>query len=164
MRYRLAAVLLAAAFVLSGCGSEAVSESIETTLPPSLSRDGFDVDLTQFNANMMYAQIYDMMNRPEVYKDKSVRVTGNFTYYKDKSGNEYFSAFVPDAAACCSQGVEFVLDGDYSYPDDYPKQGTQITVTGTFNWYKQNNAVFCQLLNAQLVDTIPVGSDNNEST
>lgn len=155
--------LLVSTFLLVGCGSENTSEITETTLPPSLSRDGFDVDLTQFNANMMYAQIYDMMNRPTVYEDKSVRVTGNFTYYKDKNENEYFSAFVPDAAACCSQGIEFVLDGNYKYPDDYPKQGSEITVTGIFSWYKQNNAVFCQLLNAKMVDTIPIESDTNEN-
>ncbi|MDO4864286.1 MAG: hypothetical protein Q4A05_08975 [Ruminococcus sp.] len=163
MRAAAACVALAALLALTACGSSAnVSESEETTLPASLSRDGFDVDLTQFNANMMYGQIYDMINRPEVYEDKTVRVTGNFVYYKDKSENEYFSAFVPDAAACCSQGIEFVLDGDYTYPDDYPKTGSEITVTGTFSWYKQNNAVFCQLQHAQLVDTIPVGGNTNE--
>ena len=63
----------------------------------------------------------------------------------------FFAVLISDATACCSQGIEFVLDGDYSYPDDYPLLGTNITVTGNFNYYKEGESTYCQLLNANMI-------------
>ena len=57
---------------------------------------------------------------------------------------------VSDATACCSQGIEFVLDGDYKYPDDYPAVDKTITVVGEFNYYKEEYNTYCQLLNAEM--------------
>ena len=48
-----------------------------------------------------------------------------------------------DAAGCCAEGIEFVLaDGDY------PKEGTQITVTGTFTTYNEGDKQYIQLKDA----------------
>ena len=58
---------------------------------------------------------------------------------------------ISDATACCSQGIEFVLDGNYSYPEDYPSIGTEITVVGKFNYYTEDDFyTYCQLLNAEM--------------
>lgn len=46
--------------------------------------------------------------------------------------------------------IEFVLGGDYSYPDDYPAIGTEITVVGKFNYYTEGFTTYCQLLNANM--------------
>ena len=54
---------------------------------------------------------------------------------------------------CCSQGIEFVLDGDPKYPDDYPKLDTNITVSGEFNYYKEGVNIYCQLLHAEIEDS-----------
>ena len=61
---------------------------------------------------------------------------------------------VSDATACCSQGIEFVLAGEHKYPEDYPEIGDTVTVTGEFNYYTEDYATYCQLLNAEMkVDT-----------
>jgi hypothetical protein len=60
------------------------------------------------------------------------------------------SCFVPDAQGCCSQGIEFVLDGDYKYPEDYPEVGDPITVEGTFDTYEIYGLNRCQLLGATM--------------
>ena len=153
MRKALIALSIAAVTALSGCGGASAQSSTPDYIA-SLSRDGYDCDLTQLNANMMYAQIYDMVYNPSLYAGKTVRVTGNFNYYKDSEGNEIFAAFIPDAQACCSQGIEFVLEGEHKYPDDYPEQGDLLTVAGVFNSYKENNATYCQLLHAEMLPTI----------
>ena len=70
----------------------------------------------------------------EPYQGKTVKLEGNFSVYHDEEGGrDIFAAIVPDATACCQQGIEFVLGDDYKYPDDYPEEGTSITIKGTFN-------------------------------
>ena len=46
---------------------------------------------------------------------------------------------IQDATACCAQGMEFVLTDEYSYPDDYPDEGSEITVMAVFDTYQEGN-------------------------
>ena len=36
------------------------------------------------------------------------------------------------------------------YPDDYPKEGEEITVTGIFDIYEEDGFKYCQLINASM--------------
>ena len=119
------------------------------------SGDGeIDIDLTTLSSSMVYAQVYDMVYNGDNYLGKKVKVKGTFSYYQEPDGREFFAVLISDATACCSQGIEFVLDGDYSYPDDYPSIGTEITVVGKFNYYKEDYYTYCQLTDATMeVDT-----------
>ena len=54
--------------------------------------------------------------------------------------------------ACCSQGLEFVLAGEHSYPADYPELGTEITVVGTFQTYEENGYMDCHLVDAEITE------------
>ena len=169
---------IAALTCLTGCGnnlSESSSDYNNTAVPADVqqSEDGkksdgdksakeknsvsdteYDVDLTKLNSSMVYAQVADMVNNGDNYLGKSVKAKGSFGYYKETDGREFFAVLVSDATACCSQGIEFVLDGDHKYPDDYPAIGTEIIVTGDFNYYNEGNAVYCQLLHANMeIDT-----------
>ncbi|MCR5370573.1 MAG: hypothetical protein K6E83_07690 [Clostridium sp.] len=120
-----------------------------------ISGTDVDVDLTKLGGNILYGQVYSMVNEPRDYLGKSVRMQGFFTPYDeyDKKGNiveTRMSCFVPDAQGCCSQGIEFVLDGDYTYPQDYPEVGTPITVEGTFETYQVYGLNRVQLLGASM--------------
>ena len=108
-----------------------------------------DIDLTMLNPTMTYTQVYDMTINPDGYEGKKVRAAGTFAYTTE-DGKEYFAAIVRDATACCSQGIEFVLADERKYPDDYPPLDSEITITGTFNSYKEGNYVYIQLLDATL--------------
>ena len=111
-----------------------------------LSNGDIDIDLTTLTPNLVYAQVYDMVNTPDKYIGKKVRARGNFAYTHDNATNgDYFAVFIADAAACCQQGMEFVLAGEHKYPDDYPESGTVITVEGEFNTYTENGWTYCQL-------------------
>lgn len=115
------------------------------------SGDGeIDIDLTKLSSSMVYAQVYDMVYNGDNYIGKKVKAKGPFSYYQEPDGREFFAVIISDATACCSQGIEFVLDGDYSYPDDYPAIGTDITVVGKFNYYKENYYTYCQLTDATM--------------
>lgn len=132
--------------------TEATTTTATISGEPVEPNGTFDVDLTTLSASMVYGQVYDMVYHPDDYLGKTVKMRGPFAYYLDEAtGSEYFAVLITDATACCSQGIEFVLDGDYSYPDDYPELNSEITVIGRFNFYKEGNVPYCQLTNAQLV-------------
>ena len=111
----------------------------------------YDIDLTVLDSTLCYAQVFDMVNYPENYTGKSVRMRGNMAYFSDeKTGGEYFAVIIPDAAGCCAQGIEFKLAGDYKYPDDYPELGTVITVTGSFDSYEELGNKYIELVDAKM--------------
>lgn len=104
---------------------------IETTTTPAPSK--VDLDLTKMSATMIYSTIFDMLIMPEDYVDKNIKVKGWFETYTDpQTGEMYYAVVVPDATACCQQGLEFVWKGNHTYPDDFPKPGQNITVTGIY--------------------------------
>ncbi|NLT08895.1 MAG: hypothetical protein GXY08_05265 [Ruminococcus sp.] len=164
-------IAISATILLTGCGSAApssdatVSEyhasmTVEQASDNALSAQNdnnseeIDIDLTQLDSNMVYAQVFDMVNNSDNYLGKTVKAKGPFSYFQETDGREFYAVLISDATACCSQGIEFVLDGNFSYPDDYPSIGTNITVVGKFNYYEEEGYTYCQLIEADMeVDT-----------
>ena len=111
----------------------------------------FDVDLTVISGLLVYSEVYNMMAYSEDYVGKSVKMKGIYTIYiDDVTGALYHSCIVQDATACCATGIEFELTDDYAYPDDYPKEGDEITVSGVFDTYDDGGYTYCTLRNAVL--------------
>ena len=138
--------------------TEKSSESAPTTSKPAQSADGIDVDLTKLSSTMVYSEVYNMMYTPDDYIGKTVKMKGQFAigyvYNTDGTPDEStarFACVIADATACCSQGLEFILTGEHTYPNDYPELGAEITVTGTFEVYTENGFQYCRLVDATLV-------------
>ena len=92
-----------------------------------------DLDLTKMSATMIYSTMFDMLVMPEDYVEKNIKVSGWFETYTDpQTGELYYAVVVPDATACCQQGLEFVWPGEHSYPNDFPEPGQDIIVTGIY--------------------------------
>lgn len=110
---------------------------------------GIDIDLTKGNANMVYAQVYNIMYAPEEFIGKKIKMQGEFTMYHDEAtGKYYYACFIADAAKCCTQGIEFIPAKKVKYPDDFPKVGTKILVTGVFTTYKEGSETYAALKDA----------------
>jgi hypothetical protein len=138
---------------ICGCGKKPAVSQPESKAETVTDASGkiIDLDLTTMSSTMIYSTVSNMMMYPDSYMGQHIKLEGQFSVYHDKGGDKYiFSAIIPDATACCSQGIEFVLDGSYKYPDDYPEEGTTITVTGDFNVYDEYGFKYCQLLNAAM--------------
>ena len=100
---------------------------------------------------MIYSEIYNMMYEPDRYVGKRIKMNGQFAAYGNpNTGAVYTVCIIMDATACCSQGLEFVLAGEHSYPADYPELGTEITVVGTFQTYEENGYMDCHLVDAEI--------------
>ncbi len=114
--------------------------------------EGIDVDLTALSSTMVYSAVYDMMSVPENYVGRVVKMNGLFAaYYDGVEDKYYYACIVLDAAACCSQGIEFELAGEHVYPDDYPAEDDEITVVGTFDTYTEDGYLYCTLRTAQMI-------------
>ena len=130
------------------------AEEPEQTQP---SADGVDVDLTVLSSTMVYSEVYNMLyNDPAHYLGKTVKARGTFSIYQLVTDGVLqpdpvsYACIISDAAACCAEGMEFVLKGDLTYPDDYPELGTEITVIGEFQSYEENGVTWYHLVNARL--------------
>lgn len=111
-----------------------------------------DYDLTAMGPEMVYATVFDMMQYPEHYKGKVVRMEGPFYHtFFEPTETDYFYVIIQDATACCSQGLEFVWDdGSHTYPDEYPAAGTEVIVTGRFETYTEESSRYVHLVDASL--------------
>ena len=171
MMKRLLCLLLAVCMTLSLCacgkGAERDTErgasasepqpSPAITEPPQASADGAEVDLTVLSSTMVYSEVYNMLyNDPAHYLGKTVKARGTFSIYQLVTDGVLqpdpvsYACIISDAAACCAEGMEFVLEGDLTYPDDYPELGTEITVIGEFQSYEENGMTWYHLVNARL--------------
>ena len=135
---------------LSGVAFYNGEEEAET--PDIYSTEGVDMDLTQMTGTMLYSQVSYMMYKPEEYLGQTVMVPGTFSaVYSEEEDRYYFGCLVRDKSACCVLGVEFELPEDYVYPDDYPEEGEEITVMGTFDTYQEGEYTYAVLRNAKMV-------------
>ena len=121
------------------------------------SADGVDVDLTVLSSTMVYSEVYNMLyNDPAHYFGKTVKAKGTFSLYQLVTDGVLqpdpvaYACIIADATACCAEGMEFVLEGDYTYSDDYPELGAEITVIGEFQSYEENGMTWYHLVNARL--------------
>lgn len=135
----------------NGVNEDAPEPEPESSEEVLSTTDGIDVDLTTLSSTMVYSEVYNMMVSPDDYIGKTVKMDGQFALYHDEStGKYYFACIISDATACCSQGIEFVLTDEYTYPDDYPKEGGEICVIGTFDTYQEGDYTYCTLRNAKI--------------
>ena len=110
-----------------------VAEAHGTSSTASYDPSKIDLDLTKMSATMIYSTMFDMLVMPEDYVEKNIKVSGWFETYTDpQTGELYYAVVVPDATACCQQGLEFVWPGDHKYPDDFPEPRQDIIVTGIY--------------------------------
>ena len=135
-------------------GEQQTPEEPEQT---QTSADGVEVDLTVLSSTMVYSEVYNMLyNDPAHYLGKTVKAKGTFSLYQLVTDGVLqpdpvaYACIIADATACCAEGMEFVLEGDYTYPDDYPELGAEITVIGEFQSYEENGMTWYHLVNARL--------------
>ena len=132
---------------------EGAPEPDPLTLDESvLQTEGVDIDLTVLSSTMVYSQVYNLMVDPYSYIGKTIKMTGMYACTDLTQSTEFYCAcIIQDATQCCSQGIEFELDDTYSFPEDYPEYGDDITVIGEFDIYQDGGYTYCTLRNAKLV-------------
>lgn len=129
--------------------NENVTKDDEEAEGSGASDDGIDIDLTTMSATVVYAEVYSMYMTPDDYIGEMVKMEGSFSVLEvEETEMIYFSVVIEDALGCCAQGIEFELDGEYVYPEDYPEIGAEVTVVGEFEVYYEYEQMYCRLQNA----------------
>ena len=142
MKKRLAlllAICLALAS-LSAAFAETASEPLQV-----------DLDLSEMSGTIVYAQIYNIQYDPGPYLGKVIRVRGYYSFYREPTNdNVYYACVIPDATACCMQGMEFVPFTEPEDPDHYLEDNADITVTGRLEIYVDNGTSYLHLVDADV--------------
>lgn len=126
------------------------AKSTTKTTETTTEAKSVDLDLTQLSSTLIYSEVYNMLITPDDYKGKIIKMKGQFNQYTDEqTGKTYNAVIIPDATACCQQGLEFELS-DKTNPNF--EQGAEITVVGTFDTYSEGELLYCHLKNAKIID------------
>lgn len=145
--------LCLACALMTGCsssngGTESASAAGTAATEPPVK---IDLDLSAMSGTVIYSQIYNLMCDPEPYMGKVIKIAGQYNGFRDEvSGNVYHACVIPDATACCTQGIEFVRPDGYSWPADYPENGTGIVVTGRLEKYEEDGLMYLHLTDADM--------------
>ncbi len=112
---------------LSACGQSTKADEKET--PDSINKP--DIDLTILSSTMVYSEVSNIMQQPDRYIGKSIKISGIYLPMTGSDGTtQYPACLIQDATACCQQGIEFkTKDGNY------PKEGTMMIAQGEFSPY-----------------------------
>lgn len=122
----------------------------ETVLPagPQI----VDLDLSRLSGTVVYSQVYNIMYEPEPYIGKVIKMAGYYSAYEDTERDVvYHACIIPDATACCAQGIEFIWAGEHQWPTDYPEEGTDIIVTGKLETYEEDGFEYLHLVDAVML-------------
>ena len=109
---------------------------------PAPAPGEIDLDLTLLSSGLVYSEVFNMMVEPEAYVGKTIRLSGYcVSNYYEPTDMYYYAVVIPDATACCAQGIEFLLREGETYPPD----DADVVVTGTFELYEEMGMEFCRL-------------------
>ena len=117
-----------------------------------VSANRVDIDLTKMSSTMVYSMVFQMVTEPKKFVGKTIKMKGAFSSYQDEeTGRRFFGCVIKDALACCSQGIAFELAKPRKFPNEYPSEGSSITIVGTFEFEKEEDGIgFPIIKNAKL--------------
>ncbi len=148
-KIKMLLMLCLAGFVLAGCAASAADAGAS---PATLEPQAVDLDLSTLSGTVVYAQVYNMMADYESWLGKVIKMSGYYSAYEDtERGVVYHACVIPDATACCAQGIEFIWAGEHAWPDEYPEEMDDITVTGRLAVYEEDETLYLHLIDAELV-------------
>ena len=97
-----------------------------------------DIDLTIFGSTMLTAKLNDIMQNASLHVGKSIRVSGSYvSEYYEPTEKDYHYIIIDGADACCAQGIEFIWNGEHTYPNDYPQFQERIEIVGVYSCYEE---------------------------
>ncbi|MCR4706075.1 MAG: hypothetical protein K5641_08435 [Lachnospiraceae bacterium] len=134
-----------------GYAVQSSEQSLEDAMKSAT--EGEMIDLTDMGSDMVYATVFQMMREPSTYEGKKVRMEGVFSAaHFDETDSDYYFVIIADAMACCQQGMEFVWGDGSKKRADYPEEGTDVLVEGTFETYREagDDTLYCHIKDASM--------------
>lgn len=128
--------------------SEPASESLTADFPADIP---VDYDLTKMNANMVYAQVFNLMLEPQKFENSTFKIQGSFIKANGPEGQPVYAVIIKDALACCQQGLEFIWD----FAGAEPQIEQEILVIGKYTLTTTPDGLDHNYLAAQICQVLP---------
>jgi len=127
-KIRIVFLVIIITLLLAGCSSSGASSSAgEDT-------GHIDVDLTALSETVLSAEIMSIVMNSDDYLGKIIKVRGTYdSFFHEQTGEHYHYVITKQGDACCLEGLEFIWNGEHTFPDDYPASGTPIEIYGVFS-------------------------------
>ncbi len=151
-------LILSLCGALCSCGDKKKSDDSNSKTNSQESKkspaDKEVLDLTKMSSTAIYSEVYNMMVTPEDFEGREIKVSGFFGTGKVEGKDKvYFYCVVPDATECCQQGLEFIRKDSNNFPEDFPPEGTRITINGYFETYQEEGqklGKYCRIRDAKM--------------
>ena len=101
----------------------------ERQIETEIFADDSVIDISTYGKNMAYAEMYNLYGHLDEEMGKTLKITGIFEYVDQEE--PIFLCIIQDQMGCCGIPVCFDPEDVYTYPEDYPERGEEITVSGT---------------------------------
>ena len=120
-----------------------ISTSEPTEDPILIPQENGEIDLTQMSSTMVYSYIYNLMFDPTPFIGKRFRIQGIYDEnYWAENDTTYHCILIPDAAACCAQGIEFTLTEEST---SYPQPADNIEIGGILSTYLEDGTPYIEI-------------------
>lgn len=100
------------------------------------------IDLTTMSSTMAMTQVQNMGNFPDQFVGKTIKMSGVWT--REKTTEPSYSCMYSDAAQCCVYGLSVTLADS----EELPLEGTNVTIEGQFELYKDGKTQKIRIKNA----------------
>ena len=150
--------------ILTGCGQRQPADMQNVLSSGASEREEkaqpYDLDLLSCGPREVYSAVFRMMNQPEEFIGKRIRMVGVLACYPYPDHTVY-GCIIADATACCKDGMEFVLAEDR--PENYPPPGSEIVVSGYYETYPAGDFTFCRLSGCRVEYVISTPEEHSEA-
>ena len=136
-------------FIFAGCSKK---QTVAATPAEAPQQTKIDYDLSGMNFTMISSFFFQMLIEPETYENKTFKIKGSFQTFENPDGElPYFSVIMNDATMCCQEGMDFVWEGDHKWPQDYPPEGTEISIIGKYIVTEEDGFSYNYLLASDVI-------------
>jgi len=120
----------------AGTDDDAGPDSPDVQSSPDAG-DTVDVDLSGVGDMLVYAQVVRILETPEEYLGDTMKLRGFYYPIFFESTEQYHHLIiVGDESLCCQAAIEFMWNGEHTFPDDYPDENAEIEIVGVFASYE----------------------------
>lgn len=114
-----------------------------TAEPTPITLENGEIDLTQMSSTMVYSYVFNLMYDPTPFIGKRFRIQGFYDEnYWAEGDMTYHCILIPDAAACCAQGIEFTLTDENA---SYPQPADDIEISGILTTYMEDDTPYIEI-------------------
>ena len=134
----------AASTVFSSAPTSTQTPTPEPTAEPTpITLENGEIDLTQMSSTMVYSYVFNLMYDPTPFIGKRFRIQGIYDEnYWAENDTTYHCILIPDATACCAQGIEFVLTDENA---SYPQPADDIEINGILTTYIEDDTPYIEI-------------------